>query len=116
MYGDFKLMEGDTHIGNFIINSEEDVWSYTAVASLDRQPLIFAIQFERTGQKTFTGNAVRDWITNRAPEPNYMFIDALLEKVGIKEYDPLAFVAYNGGRFNTDKFYLVGPGMKEHEW
>ena len=42
----------------------------------------------------------------RAPEPNYEWIDRLLDQVGIKEYDPYAFFKYNKGRFITDDFYV----------
>jgi len=108
MQGDFKLMKDNVHLGTFTIDCENDVWIYTAEAShMEQQPLIFRMLMSKDNIMVLTGNAVRDWIVNRAPESNYRFIDALMERVGIKEYDPLAFVAYNGGRFNTDDFYIM---------
>ena len=49
---------------------------------------------------------IKLWITERAPEPNYAFIDTLVEKTGLKEYDAYGFFKYNHGRFITDKFYV----------
>ena len=115
MQGSFRLMEGDAHIGTFEIDSEKNKWMYIAEQSLEAQPLVFRLQLRDHGGNALHGDIVREWVSGRAPEPNYEFIDALMERVGIKEYDPLAFVAYNGGRFNTDKFYLVGPGMAHYQ-
>ena len=112
MQGDFLLMEADKHIGTFKIDSKNNQWDYIAGDSLAEQPLVFRLQIGEQSGNVLSGDVVRDWIINRAPEPNYEFIDALMERVGITEYDPLAFVAYNGGRFNTDEFYLVGQGME----
>ena len=111
MQGTFMLMEGDDLVGTFTIDSEKNVWIYCPGDSLESQPLVFRLQLIDNNVTTLSGDIVRDWITGRAPDPGYAFIDALMERVGIAEYDPLAFLAYNSGRFNTDKFYLVGAGM-----
>jgi hypothetical protein len=110
MQGSFKLMDGDLCLGLFTIDSENDLWRYDAAAPNEQQPLVFKLALRDSGMETLLGEIVRDWIINRAPEPNYVFIDALMERVGIEEYDPLAFVAYNGGRFNTDNYYIVPGG------
>ena len=49
---------------------------------------------------------IKLWVTERAPEPNYTFIDALIEKAGLSEYDAYGFFKYNSGKFITDKFYV----------
>ena len=107
MQGNYKLMMGDTHVGTFTIDRENDVWIYEAGHSHEEQPLVFKLLLRDQSEKKLSGEAVRDWIIGRAPEPNYEFIDALMEKVGISKYDPLAFVEYNGGRFNKDSYYLI---------
>jgi hypothetical protein len=48
---------------------------------------------------------VKMWVLERAPEPNYEWIDALIQKIGCTHYDPYAFFKYNEGRFITDRFY-----------
>ena len=106
MQGTFRLMEGDSHIGNFIIDSEKDVWVYQPVGDYEPQPLLFKSHIKRHGKAEIHGSIVRDWIVERAPEPTYEFIDALMVRVGISKYDPLAFVMYNGGKFNKDTYYL----------
>jgi len=49
---------------------------------------------------------IKLWILERAPEPNYEFIDALIEKAGLVEYDAYGFFKYNNGQFITDKYYV----------
>ena len=112
MQGSFKLMEGDVHLGTFVIDSEKDEWVYEAKQAPELQPLIFRLFLQEQNAPMLSGDVVRNFIVGCAPEPNYAFIDALMERVGITVYDPLAFVAYNGGRFNTDKYYLLGPGIR----
>ena len=110
MQGVFKLMQGEAHIGDFVIDSDKNIWTYAAAAETapEAQPLVFRLLMRDQGGDTLSGDAVRDWIMERAPEPTYEFIDALMYRIGIAEYDPLAFVAYNGGRFNKDDYYLTG--------
>ena len=106
MQGNYRLMRDDTHIGTFTINSADGVYTYIAVAHKDEQPLLFKLELQGTVSKTLSGEVVQTWLFTRAPESNYVFIDALMDKAGITQYDPLAFVEYNSGRFNTDKYYL----------
>ena len=110
MRGTFSLMCGahDKRIGTFVIDSENNIWDYTAELSNDEQPLVFRLMLKDLGGVKLSGDAVHMWIAERAPDPDYEFIDALLERVGIKEYDPLAFVAHNRGCFITDNYYLDG--------
>ena len=112
MQGNFMLMKGEAHIGTFEIDSEKDKWVYIPGHSLAAQPLVFKLQIQGQSGATLSGDIVREWIIGRAPEPHYEFIDALMERVGITEYDPLAFVSYNGGRFNTDNYYLVSSEIR----
>jgi len=113
MLGKYQLKRDDVCLGVFDIDQNEDKWIYTAHTDINLQPLLFKEAFKRQeNQLLLSGDVVRMFLVNRAPESNYSFIDALMDKAGIKEYDPLAFVLYNGGRFNTDKFYLTGPGIK----
>ena len=107
MQGVYKLMREDTHIGTFTIDSDNDVYSYLAVAQREEQPLLFKLELQGSPEETLSGEVVQTWLVNRAPESNYAFIDALMEKAGISRYDPLAFVEYNSGRFNTDAYYLT---------
>jgi hypothetical protein len=107
MQGTFNLMDGDTHIGNFIIDNAANIWTYVSENDLEKQPLVFKLQLRKKNVTTLSGDVVRDWIVGRAPEPTYEFIDALMDKVGISKYDPLAFVQYNSGRFNKDTYYIV---------
>jgi hypothetical protein len=57
----------------------------------------FAIPFEEV---------LKIWILNRAPEPDYEFIDCLVEKAWLKEYDAYGFFKYNNGRYISDRFYF----------
>ena len=108
MQGIFDLMyEGDIYVGTFEIDSEKNKWVYNADGLFSEQPLVFRLQLKDQEGKILIGDVVRDWLITRAPEPNYTFIDALMERAGITEYDPLAFVMYNSGRFNTDRYYLT---------
>jgi len=52
------------------------------------------------------GDRIKLWVLERAPETNYEFIDALIEKAGLSEYDAYGFFKYNNGRFITDRFYV----------
>ena len=49
---------------------------------------------------------VKMWVLERAPEPHYEFIDVLIEKAGLTEYDAYGFFKYNKGQFIIDKFYV----------
>ena len=104
MQGTYKLMKDNVYVGEFIIDSINDVFRYTAVAAMEYQPLLFERELE--SKTVLDGEIVQIWLTTRAPEPNYAFIDALMERVGITKYDPWAFIEYNGGKFNTDNYYL----------
>jgi hypothetical protein len=57
----------------------------------------FAIPFEEV---------LKIWVLNRAPEPDYEFIECLVEKAGLKEYDAYGFFKYNKGRYISDRFYF----------
>ena len=108
MKGKFNLMEGDVLVGVFDIDSEADKWFYTAIADNETQPLIFNLLLREQSHSTLEGEQIKTWITNRSPSPFRADIEAVMEKVGISEYDPLAVVAYNAGRWHTDKYYLIG--------
>jgi hypothetical protein len=47
---------------------------------------------------------IKEWVLERAPEPNYEFIDALMDRAGMTEYDPYLFFKYNQGQFLNDDF------------
>ena len=49
---------------------------------------------------------IKMWVIDRAPEPHYEFIDTLIKKAGLKEYDAYGFFKYNKGAFNYDRFYV----------
>ena len=49
---------------------------------------------------------IKMWVMDRVPEPQYKFIDTLIEKAGLKEYDVYSFFKYNKGAFNHDRFYV----------
>jgi len=49
---------------------------------------------------------IKMWVLERAPEPQYLFIDALIEKAGLQKYDAYGFFRYNKGAFIQDKFYV----------
>jgi hypothetical protein len=53
------------------------------------------------------GERVKMWVLDRAPDVDYEFIDALIEKVGLKTYDAYGFFKYNGGKFIRDRFYVL---------
>jgi hypothetical protein len=57
----------------------------------------FALPFEEV---------LKIWVLNRAPDTNYEFIDYLIEKAGLKEYDAYGFFKYNNGRYISDRFYF----------
>jgi len=49
---------------------------------------------------------IKIWVLSRSPDQDYEFIDALIEKAGLTEYDPYGFFKYNDGRFIPDRFYV----------
>jgi hypothetical protein len=51
------------------------------------------------------GEKIKMWIASRVPEPNYEFIDALLQRIGSKDYDTYAFFKYNNGRYISDNYW-----------
>ena len=50
---------------------------------------------------------VKMWVLERAPESHNEFIDSLIDKAGLDEYDAYGFFKYNKGHFIIDKFYVV---------
>ena len=60
------------------------------------------------------GGRIKLWVLERAPEPNYEFIDTLIKKAGLDKYDAYGFFKYNSGRFLTDKFFTVP--ITEDSW
>ena len=68
-------------------------------------PLPFFITY--SGGELSDSELIKLWISERVPEPHYMFIDALTERAGLTEYDPVGFFEYNKGVFNTDDFHIV---------
>ena len=57
---------------------------------------------------------VKMWVLERAPESHNEFIDSLIKKAGLYEYDAYGFFKYNKGHFITDKFYVVEREKPEH--
>jgi len=49
---------------------------------------------------------IKLWVSERCPEEDYEFIDALIQKAGLKSYDSYGFFKFNQGRFITDSFYV----------
>jgi hypothetical protein len=48
---------------------------------------------------------IKMWIASRVPEPEYEFIDTLLQRIGAREYDPYAFFKYNHGKYISDNYW-----------
>jgi hypothetical protein len=105
---------GGLHVGTFTIDRDADSWEYEAAARLDDQPLIFKLELADKG--VLSRDVVYEWLVARAPERHYAMIFTLLERIGIKEYNPLAFVVYNRGKFNTDTFYLEPESGDEEDF
>jgi hypothetical protein len=49
---------------------------------------------------------IKDWVCGRAPDSDYMLLGHLIDEIGIKEYDPIAFFKAFDGRMNSDEFYI----------
>ena len=49
---------------------------------------------------------IKRWVLGRAPDTNYVMIETLIKKAGLKEYDAYGFFKYNNGEFITDRFYV----------
>ena len=50
---------------------------------------------------------IKMWVLDRAPESHNEFIDSLIRKANLDEYDAYGFFKYNKGKFITDRFYVV---------
>lgn len=102
----YYLMSGDNQVpvGILTMDVEQDFFSFEK--NIDYDGLLpFFLKY--TNNSMTPSERVKLWITERAPEPNYTFIDALIEKAGLKEYDPFGFFEFNKGAFNTDDFHVV---------
>ena len=98
----YTLLLRDEELGKLQIDVECDLWEFEAFANKhDKLPYYIKHGFD--GMK-YAGENVKHWVTSRAPEPNYEWIDLLLDRLGISKYDAYAFFKYNGGRFNTDRY------------
>lgn len=52
-------------------------------------------------------SSIKDWILERAPEPNASCIDIVLQDAGLKEYDAYALFRHKEGRFIYDKISCI---------
>jgi len=89
-------------VGVLEINIEEDIFSFTKNDKYTGD--LPAFLFYETDIPM--NENIKMWVMDRAPEPQYAFIDTLIEKAGLKEYDAYGFFKYNKGVFIYDKFYV----------
>ena len=93
----------ESAVGNLTIDIEGDLFEFEPIPGYDG-PLPFFLKSPNSPLST--SEKLKMWVLDRAPEPEYELIDMLIEKAGLKEYDAYGFFKYNGGKFNTDKFYV----------
>jgi hypothetical protein len=99
----YTLKSPDGNVGTLRIDIKLDTWEFTPSETYQGVTPQF-IYYAKNG--AYTKDDIKEWVLERAPERNYEWIDQLLEKLGLSEYDPYAFFKYNGGRFITDDFYV----------
>lgn len=90
-------------VGTLTVDFDKDVFEIEENSKYDGE-LPFFLLYPKSSMSL--SEKIKLWITERAPESNYTFIDALIERAGLTEYDAYGFFKYNNGRFITDDFYV----------
>ena len=99
----YTLLLCDEELGKLTINTDQDIWKFEVFEDKhEKLPFVIRHGFNGSG---YDSNNVKQWVLARAPEPNYEWIDLLLERLQLDEYDPYEFFKYNRGRFNTDRYH-----------
>ena len=104
----FELRHEDSSVypvGTLAIDIESGVFEFCLNKEYDGEVPWF-VRFERDAVLPMS-EMVRMWVMERAPESHNEFIDSLIEKAGLDEYDAYGFFKHNKGHFITDKFYVV---------
>ena len=93
----------DEPVGELLIDFKKDKFNFIQNPKYDGELPFF---LEDPESSMPMEEQIKIWIENRVPERNYTFIDVLIEKAGLKDYDIYGFFKYNKGQFISDKFYI----------
>lgn len=89
------------HIGVLYVDFDKDEFSFDLINkdADDSQKPYFLIKG--------VNPSIKDWILERAPEPNASCIEDAMAEIGIKEYDAYTFFRAKEGRFIYDKISCI---------
>jgi hypothetical protein len=98
-----KHMDNDVSVGKLTVDVENDSYDFQENTEYTG-PQPYFVRHPATAVSK--SEQIKMWVMGRAPESHYEFIDALVEKIGSKQYHAYDFFKYNSGRFITDDFYV----------
>ena len=99
-----KYRDNPENVGIISVDCETDSYNFTENSGYSGSIPAF-LRFKHEVNYPIS-DGLKVWIADRVPEPGYAFIDALIEKAGLKQYDAYGFFKYNKGKFMNDGFYI----------
>jgi hypothetical protein len=97
-------------IGYIEFDVDKDIWRFEHNFDYSGDAPTF-IKFSRKYNLPVNEWLVKDWVCERAPEPDFALIDDLMKEISIKDYDAIAFFTAYNGRTNRDEFYVEELGI-----
>lgn len=103
----YNLLDGTKVIGTFTMYDKDNlqIELIDGLETMSDIPIDFYLEYMK-GQRVFGTKVVKEWIYDRVIPSGRQNIDAILDKVGIEEYNPLSIFLYCNGKCVRDNYNI----------